>query len=212
MSASASAAVVAPVTPAARDLQEKLHDLLSRLAGSMDHVKNWPEATTDTAVHVESTTRLIHSLRGIVTALERVERQVVQDDALKQQLQNCPIPVDLLELLDCGLNPDCYVRGLLREVMGQLSGLKRRKQALEMLGAAVQKGLDEVELRNKEATAHKIIHARDDADVEVGLVKRERDEANESTADQQPQSYGDGTGGCTEPPSKKPKLAPDVGV
>jgi hypothetical protein len=37
---------------------------------------------------------------------------------------------------------DCFSRGLLREALGQLAGLKRRKLALEMLGAAVQAGLD----------------------------------------------------------------------
>ena len=36
---------------------------------------------------------------------------------------------------------DCFSRGLLREALGQLAGLKRRKLALEMLGAAVQAGL-----------------------------------------------------------------------
>lgn len=130
------------VTPGARDLQEKLHDLLSRLAGTMEHVKDWPE-NTDTAVHVESTTRLIQSIRDIIAVLQKVEQAVQKDPALKQQLQNCLIPMDLLELLDCGLNPDCFSRGLLREAMGQLSGLKRRKHALEMLGSAVQKGLDQ---------------------------------------------------------------------
>lgn len=38
---------------------------------------------------------------------------------------------------------DCFSRGLLREALGQLAGLKRRKLALEMLGAAIQNGLDQ---------------------------------------------------------------------
>jgi len=170
------------VTPAARDLQDKLHDLLSRLSGTMDHVKNWPEAT-DTAVHVESTTRLIQSIRNIIAILEKVEQAVQNDATLKQQLQNCLIPVDLLELLDCGLNPDCFSRGLLREASGQLSGLKRRKQALEMLGSAVQKGLDERDTK-KEA---------------VTVVKRELAQANDNA-----NPNGD------EPPSKKLKSDPDT--
>ena len=37
---------------------------------------------------------------------------------------------------------DCFSRGLLKEALGQLAGLKRRKLALEMLGAAVQTGLN----------------------------------------------------------------------
>lgn len=61
--------------------------------------------------------------------------------------------MDLLELLDhsgsmnkqdkdFGLNPECYASGLLREATGQLAGLKRRKKALEMLGAAIERGLE----------------------------------------------------------------------
>ena len=41
------------------------------------------------------------------------------------------------------LRSDCFSRGLLREALGQLAGLKRRKLALEMLGAAIQNGLDQ---------------------------------------------------------------------
>jgi hypothetical protein len=41
-----------------------------------------------------------------------------------------------------GFFSDCFSRGLLREALGQLAGLKRRKMALEMLGAAVQAGLN----------------------------------------------------------------------
>lgn len=38
---------------------------------------------------------------------------------------------------------DCFSRGLVKEALGQLQGLKRRKKALEMLGAAVQAGLEQ---------------------------------------------------------------------
>ena len=44
---------------------------------------------------------------------------------------------------------DCFSRGLLREALGQLAGLKRRKLALEMLGAAIQTGLDQRDAANK---------------------------------------------------------------
>jgi hypothetical protein len=42
-----------------------------------------------------------------------------------------------------GYLKDCFSRGLLREALGQLAGLKRRKLALEMLGTAIQTGLDQ---------------------------------------------------------------------
>ena len=47
-----------------------------------------------------------------------------------------------LTLLFCGMYSDCFTRGLLLESLGQLAGLKRRKLALEMLGKAVQSGLE----------------------------------------------------------------------
>jgi len=131
-------------------------------------------------VHVESTTRLIHSIRSIIAAVERVEQAVQKDASLKEQLQTCLIPMDLLELLDVNLNPDCFSRGLLREAAGQLSGLNRRKQALEMLGSAVQKGA----LKKSEAN-----------------VKRERNE--DGAANDNFVEPGE------NPPAKKQKVAPD---
>lgn len=132
-----------PVSEGARILQERLHILLSRLANTIDHVKNWPEAKGDDAsIHVESTSKLIDSIRQVISSLERVEGVVKTDATVRASLSNCLIPLDLLDLLDSSnLNPDCFSRGLLREALGQLAGLKRRKLALELLGAAVQSGL-----------------------------------------------------------------------
>lgn len=85
------------------------------------------------------------------------------DGALQQTLQDCPIPLDLLDLMDHGggLNPDCFSRGLLKEALGQLAGLKRRKLALEMLGDAIQKGLHKLDSQ-EESTGIK--RARDETD------------------------------------------------
>jgi hypothetical protein len=137
------------ITPGARTLQDKLHDVLSRLSSTIELVKSWPESS-DTSVHVESTSRLIASIRQIIAALQSVETTVRNDAELRQSLQSLLIPLDLLELLDNALNPDCFSRGLLKEAMGQFAGLKRRKWALEMLGASVQKGLDERIRREKQ--------------------------------------------------------------
>jgi hypothetical protein len=130
----------------AKDLQEQLHLLLNRLSKTTELVKTWPESDGDDAsVHVETTTKLISSIVQLVSALQRVEGVIKTNANLKKTLQECQVPVNLLDLLDHhpdGLNPDCFSRGLLREALGQLGGLKRRKLALEMLGAAVQKGLD----------------------------------------------------------------------
>jgi len=53
-----------------------------------------------------------------------------------------PYPTPLLCFLNEKHNKDCFSRGLLKEALGQLAGLKRRKLALNMLGAAVQAGLN----------------------------------------------------------------------
>ena len=66
---------------------------------------------------------------------------------------------------------DCFSRGLLRESMGQLAGLKRRKLALEMLGSAVQAGLN-----SRKPQANNI--GADD----MGQ-KRQRSETEETTDD-----------------------------
>ena len=133
-------------TAGARNLQDRLHELLSRLASTSDIVKNWPESEGDnSSIHVERTTRLIASIRETITSISKVEGVVQADAALKQSLTECLIPFDLLDLLDHGggLNPECFSRGVLQEAMGQLAGLKRRKRALEMLGFAVQRGIEQ---------------------------------------------------------------------
>ena len=67
----------------------------------------------------------------------------------------CPIPLDLLDLLDVsttttatsntssifGLNPQVYIRGLLKESIRQLAGLERRKHALNMLATSIEEGM-----------------------------------------------------------------------
>jgi hypothetical protein len=128
----------------AKLLQERLHQLLTRLSSAIDLIKNWPESDGDDAsIHVETTTKLISVILEVTSALQRAEGVVKNDAALRKALKACPIPMDLLDLLDHGngLNPDCFSRGLLQEALGQLAGLRRRKLALEMLGSAVEKGL-----------------------------------------------------------------------
>lgn len=137
-----------PPPSGAKNLQERLHILLTRLAKTTDLIKTWPESDGDDAsIHVETTTKLITCLLDVITALQKVEGVLKVDAVLKKSLQECKVPINLLDLLDhgngIGLNPDCFSRGLLREALGQLAGLKRRKLALEMLGAAIKNGLDQ---------------------------------------------------------------------
>jgi hypothetical protein len=143
-------------TAGARNLQDRLHELLSRLASTSDIVKNWPESEgDDSSIHVERTTRLIASIRETIASIQKVEGVVQADATLKKSLEECLIPLDLLDLLDHGggLNPECFSRGLLQEAMGQLAGLKRRKRALEMLGFAVQRGIQQRDSEQASAAA-----------------------------------------------------------
>jgi Transcription factor subunit Med10 of Mediator complex len=131
-----------------KTLQDRIHDLVTRISNTIEHVKNWPADSNDTTIHTERA-KLITFIRDTVSSLQRVEQCVKNDVGLRQSLQNCRIPLDLLDLLDTEINPDCFSRGLLREAMAQLAGLRRRKNALEMLASAVQKGIDQNNNNNK---------------------------------------------------------------
>ncbi|KAL7426216.1 hypothetical protein ACHAXH_000267, partial [Discostella pseudostelligera] len=61
---------------------------------------------------------------------------------------SCPIPLDLLDLLDVGpqqnpfgLHPSCYARGLMEESLHQLARLERRRRALRMLANSIEGGM-----------------------------------------------------------------------
>jgi hypothetical protein len=169
------------ISDGARTLQERLHKLLSRLAETIEQVKKWPEAKGDDAsIHVERTTQLIANIRAVLKSLSRVEACLKDDAALRESLQQCKIPLDLLDLLaSSNLNPECFSRGLLREALGQLAGLKRRKLALELLGAAVQSGIQ------KRQQAQTQVQTVVQAEVQTG-VKREREEEEEEETEEPP--------------------------
>lgn len=140
--------------PGAKTLQEKIHLLLSKLSSTIEIVKTWPESEGDDAsIHVATTTKLISTLSEVISGLKNVEGVVKADSDLRKALQACPVSINLLDLLDHGggLNPDCFSRGLLRESLGQLKGLRRRKLAVKMLGEAVNSGLG-TESGKEEAT------------------------------------------------------------
>merc|ERR1712157_113914 len=138
--------------------------------------KKWPSSEGDNAnIHYDTTTTLIESLQKIISSLKRVEDSVFSNSnsstndksknnqqqeqiaELRKRLQQCQIPVDLLDLMDCGglsetgfgLNPECFIKGLLHEALRQLAGLRRRKNALTMLGAAISKGIKQREEREQ---------------------------------------------------------------
>lgn len=149
-------------------LHDRLHTLLLNLTSTSKILQKWPDSQGDNAsIHIDTTTKLIHSLQRIIHSLKNVEvkslTRLATDDKrateLKKRLREYQVPLDLLDLMDYGhaendsyhlfgLNPDCFIRGLLREALRQLAGLKRRKVALEMLGKAIEKGIQEREAKN----------------------------------------------------------------
>ena len=105
-----SASPVASASPSegAKALQDRLNQLLSRLSTSIDLVKTWPSMDGDDAsIHVKTTSKLIAAVHEIRNALEKVEGTIKVDTELRKALQNCPVPINLLDLLDHGngLNP-----------------------------------------------------------------------------------------------------------
>ena len=107
-----------PTPSGAKGLQERLHILLTRLAKTTDLIKTWPESDGDDAsIHVETTTKLITSVLDVVTALQKVEGVIKTDAVLKKSLQECKVPINLLDLLDHGngLNPGKFAQFTLVE-------------------------------------------------------------------------------------------------
>ena len=97
-----------PPPSGAKNLQERLHILLTRLAKTTDLIKTWPESDGDDAsIHVETTTKLITCVLDVITAIQKVEGVLKVDAVLKKSLQECKVPINLLDLLDHGggLNP-----------------------------------------------------------------------------------------------------------
>ncbi|KAK1748449.1 hypothetical protein QTG54_000388, partial [Skeletonema marinoi] len=172
-----------PNIAAGEYLLERFRILLSRLQTTTEILQNWPETQGDSAkIHNDTATELIASIRKIVTGLRTVERHVKALEKFRSSLDDkCPVPLDLLDLLDIGqpfgINPQCYARGLMKEAMLQLAGLERRKNALAMLGSAIEKGLnersntDDVEpAPESESATHKV----------VTVSKRKREEGDET--------------------------------
>mmetsp|Transcript_33982 Transcript_33982/g.81674 ORF Transcript_33982/g.81674 Transcript_33982/m.81674 type:complete len:202 (-) Transcript_33982:107-712(-) len=182
-------------TEGSKKLQDKLHLLLNKLAQSMTIISEWPdEDGDDSTPHTETTSKLTNSVLEIVDALKDVEGTIKTDALLRKSLQECQVPVNLLDLLDHGngLNPDCFSRGLLREALGQLAGLRRRKKALEMLGAAVQAGLDQ-----KDAAAAAAANQK----------KRKNDPSTSTTTGADDVTDDNVDGSEQPPPAKKVKVS-----
>ena len=166
-------------TESEKALQDRLHDLITKLSQAMDHVKSWPEDKGDnSSVHMENARKLIEKIHLIISALKKVEGTVQRDPILQKSLQDCLIPTDLLDLMDHGggLHPDCFVRGLFQEALGQLAGLKRRKLALQMLGNAVQVGIQQKKKRLEGSAAKR---ERTDEDEVSALPPKKKSRTND---------------------------------
>ncbi len=192
-----------PDTAAGEYLLERLRILLNRLQTSADILQNWPETQGDSSkVHADTGKELIASIRKIVTGLRSVERHVngtgpspaanipaAALDKFRTSIdEKCPIPLDLLDLLDIGqpfgINPQCYARGLMKEAMRQLTGLERRKKALAMLGDAIEKGLND-RTNTTTTTYDGVVEMESKSAATIATVanKRKRDGSTEEADD-----------------------------
>ena len=165
---------------AKRILQSRLHALLTCLSETTKIIKKWPSSDGDNGkIHYDTTTTLIDSIQKVTQSLKRVEDSFISSDnkdaqilELRKKLQHCLIPLDLLDLMDYGglsesgfgLNPECFVQGLVREALRQLAGLRRRKNALCMLSAAIKQGIEKrnVHTSSDEFTSRKRPRDADD--------------------------------------------------
>jgi len=188
-----------PNTAAGEYLLERFRILLSRLQSTTEILQNWPETQGDSAkIHNDTATELIASIRKIVTGLRAVERHVngtgpspaanipaeVLEKFRSSLDEKCPIPLDLLDLLDVGqpfgINPQCYARGLMKEAIRQLAGLERRKNALTMLGSAIEKGLNERSSSDNDDTEAAGPLQSESATKVATVSKRKRNEGDET--------------------------------
>lgn len=97
----------------AKKLQDRLHLLLNKLAQSMKIINEWPdEDSGGGGEHTETTSKLTNSVLEVVDALKEVEGTIKTDAVLRKSLQDCQVPVNLLDLLDHGngLNPGTLFR------------------------------------------------------------------------------------------------------
>jgi hypothetical protein len=98
---------------------------------------------------------------------------------------------------------DCFSRGLLREALGQLAGLKRRKLAMGLLAAAVQSGLNKRDAEGKQLAAVGADAAAAAASKVEGGTKRSRDETETVTGGELEET-------TEEPAAKKSRTEVDV--
>jgi hypothetical protein len=148
---------------------------------------------------------LIAGIQAVIASVQKVDGTIKSDPVLRKNLQECLIPLDLLDLLDHGggLNPDCFSRALLKEALGQLAGLKRRKLALEMLGAAVESGLKKREAQ--EAKQLKKERKKSKGSPESSIKRKRSGEEDLSPS----KSPGKADADVKEPPTKKAAMAKD---
>jgi len=153
-----------PYKDTTQSLQERLHTLITRLSDSIQILQNWPESKTgddSTAIHVETTAKLIASIHKTIDGIRTVEERTnvnlgggnEQDVALADKLRQAAVPMDLLDMMDYanGLNSDCFARGMLKEALRQVRNLQERKRLLQMLASEVENGIKRRQMVKQQA-------------------------------------------------------------
>lgn len=115
-----SATTIASPSEGAKTLQDRLHVLLTKLDTAMDIIKEWPDDdggangrddSTSSSPHTDTANKLTMSVLEVITALQALEGVIKVDAILRKSLQECQVPINLLDLLDHGngLNPGTVI-------------------------------------------------------------------------------------------------------
>lgn len=86
----------------------------------MDIIKEWPDDdggangrddSTSSSPHTDTANKLTMSVLEVITALQALEGVIKVDAILRKSLQECQVPINLLDLLDHGngLNPGTVI-------------------------------------------------------------------------------------------------------
>ena len=138
---------------------------------------------SNVVANLKSVEDRVHSLARVeakaASSVEEKPGHVQQQQAVK--MLSSPVPLDLLDLLDfgakksepgIGVHPECFARCLLAETSRQLTGLRRRKNALEKLGLAIDGGTkkESTENQNQSKEDAKNTLKRSFQDIEADLA------------------------------------------
>lgn len=133
------------------DLLPLLRECLTRTNAITSCLIKWPDTTTGGGtrsdkkkkIEDEQITKLIEMLNLLIHEINNLD-MALGDEETGGELWDIKVPVDLIALMDYeDLNPELYVKQLLKICLNMEANLQRRKQAMSELGGGVRSILQE---------------------------------------------------------------------